>query len=90
MASELDTRRRRATWRAGHRGTKEMDILLGRFADARLATLAGEELARFERFLELPDPELQTSILTGARHPDPEAAALIDEIRIFHNLAPAT
>ena len=34
MASELDTRRRRAYWRACHRGTKEIDLLFGRYAEA--------------------------------------------------------
>jgi antitoxin CptB len=90
MVSDLDTRRRRAHWRAGHRGTKEMDLLLGRYADAHLPTLEGEALARFERFLDQPDPELQTAIMTGAPHPDPDTAVLIRDIRIFHKLEPAS
>lgn len=90
MASELDTRRRRAYWRACHRGTKEMDILLGRYAEARLPTLGGEELARFERLLEQPDPELQHAIMTGTPHPDADTNRLVTDIRAFHQLAPAT
>ena len=31
--SDLGMRRRRALWRATHRGSKEMDFLLGRFAE---------------------------------------------------------
>lgn len=87
MPSDLDTRRRRAHWRAGHRGTKEMDLLLGRYAEAHLPSLAGDDLARFEHLLELPDPELQHAILTGAPHPDPQAQPLIAAIRIYHQLA---
>jgi antitoxin CptB len=90
MASELETRRRRASWRAGHRGSKEMDLLLGRYSDALLPTFVGEDLARFERLLELPDPDLQNAILTGAPHEDPEIAEQIAAIRAFHGLAPST
>lgn len=89
MTSELDTRRRRAAWRAGHRGTKEMDILLGRWADANLGALADPELDRFERFLELPDPELQRAILSGDRLDDPEMMEFVGIVRAFHQLAPA-
>lgn len=90
MVSDLDTRRRRAHWRAGHRGTKEMDLLLGRYAEAHLPALAGEALARFERLLDEPDPELQTAIMTGSRYPDAEIAALVRDIRVFHKLEPAS
>ena len=35
--TDLEIRRRRAAYRAHHRGTKEMDWLVGRYADAHLA-----------------------------------------------------
>ena len=44
MDDDLDIRRRRAAYRAAHRGTKEMDIMLGRYADATLPTLADPDL----------------------------------------------
>lgn len=56
--SPHDERRRRARYRAWHRGTREMDLLLGRFADAELETFGADELAAFEVLLEAPDPEL--------------------------------
>ena len=34
MPDDLEMRRRRAAYRASHRGTKEMDIILGRYAEA--------------------------------------------------------
>ena len=36
MTDDIEIRRRRAAYRACHRGTKEMDLILGRFAVARL------------------------------------------------------
>ncbi len=84
---DLEIRRRRAAYRANHRGTKEMDWLVGRFADAYITALDGEALDRFERFLELPDPDLQRWIM------EPHTAAggafddLIGQIRVFHGLS---
>ena len=85
--ADIDTRRRRASYRAHHRGTKEMDWLVGRFADAHLDAIEGERLATFERFLALPDPELQKWILDANAPQTPEFTELIRQIRVFHGLA---
>ena len=60
----LDPRRRRILFRAKRRGVREMDIALGRFADAYLAELGEADLREFERWLDLPDPEI-LAWLTG-------------------------
>ncbi len=62
----LDVRRRRALYHAWHRGTREMDLLLGRFADGHIADLSDSELAEFEALMEVPDPDL-FAWLTNAR-----------------------
>jgi antitoxin CptB len=54
----LDARRRRALFRAWRRGMREMDLVLGRFADANLPTMSEAELDQFERLLDLPDAEV--------------------------------
>lgn len=54
----LDARRRRLLFRAWRRGTREMDLVLGRFAEARLATLAERDLADFEGLMNVPDQDL--------------------------------
>jgi antitoxin CptB len=87
MAADLDTRRKRAAYRAAHRGTKEMDWLLGRFATDRLDTMDEAALGQFEALLEEPDPVLQQWIMDGRTIPDDRHAALIRELRIFHELA---
>jgi antitoxin CptB len=86
MSEQLDVRRRRAAWRAAHRGTKEMDVLLGRFADQSLPTMSETALTHFETFMALPDPELQKWLLEAADPPATEFAGLIREIRAFHGL----
>jgi antitoxin CptB len=84
MNSGLDARRRRARFRAWRRGTREMDLLLGRFADAYIATFTDSDLAVFEALLERPDPDLFDWI-TG---PEPDipgsAPPILYAIRDFH------
>jgi antitoxin CptB len=58
-----------------------MDLILGRFADAEIATLAEGELAELERLIEVPDPDLYAA-LTGDGPPR-EAGALFDRIKAF-------
>lgn len=83
---DLDTRRRRAAYRATHRGTKEMDWLLGRYATSVLPDLEGEALDRFERLLSLPDPELQTWLLSPNLAVNSGFEDLITDLRRFHRL----
>ena len=54
----LDPRRKRALFRAWHRGTREMDLLLGRFADAYMDELSEPDLTDFEALMEVPDRDL--------------------------------
>lgn len=82
---DLEMRRRRAAWRASHRGTKEMDVLLGRFAAAALPGMRDPALAQFEQFLALPDPELQKWLLNGAPASE-DFADLVRNVQTFHGL----
>ncbi len=88
MTADLDTRRRRAAYRAAHRGTKEMDLLLGRFAEAELAAMDEAAITEFEDLLTAPDPELQRWIMDVRTVPDDRFAGLIARLRTFHDLAP--
>ena len=79
----LDNRRKRLLFRCWHRGTREMDLILGRFADAEIAGLADAELAALERLIELPDPDLYAA-LTGDGSLAPEYHdGLFDRIKSF-------
>jgi antitoxin CptB len=87
MSTPLDERRRRALYRATHRGTKEMDWLLGKYADARLAAMSERDLGEFEQLMVLPEPDLQHWLMTGTGYDSRNAfAALIGRIRAFHGL----
>lgn len=69
--AELCQRRRKAVFRAGHRGLKEIDLVLATFAAAEAMTLPLPELAQFEALLDAPDQDIY-AWLTGAA-PLPEA-----------------
>ena len=85
-ASDLDMRRRRAVWRATHRGTKELDILVGRYATAQLPHMAGVELDLFEDFLAVTEADLQRWLLTRGANADEKFANLVSAMRRFHGL----
>jgi antitoxin CptB len=54
----LDQRRRRLRYRAWHRGTKEMDLVLGPYCDAHGPSLDHAELARLETLMDEADTDL--------------------------------
>lgn len=70
-ADDLETRRRAIRVRAWRRGMREMDILLGNFVDARLAELDAQDVADFERLLDVED-QRAFSWLCGTEPPPVE------------------
>lgn len=79
MSEDRETRLKRIRMRAWHRGTKEMDLILGRFADARLDAMDDAALDALEALMGENDQDLYQWV-TG-QVPAPEAhAALVAEI----------
>jgi len=75
----MSNRIARLRWRC-RRGTKELDILLGRFLDRGYQDLDDAEQATFERLLDEQDDRLQSWFLGVERPADKEVAALVDRI----------
>jgi antitoxin CptB len=65
---ELEVHRRKLKFRAWHRGTREMDLLMGSFADRHIFGFDKEELDEFERLLSCNDPDLYNWV-TGVEVP---------------------
>jgi antitoxin CptB len=80
----MDSRIKRALYRANHRGTKEMDLILGRFAEAEHGGWDGQTLDAFEELLALPDPQIDRWVKGEA--PPPGVAPMIARIRRYHRL----
>ena len=85
--TDLELRRRRALYRAQHRGAKEMDIVIGRYAEATLGAMDAAGLDLFEEFLALPDPMLQGWLLNGDGTAPPAFQDLVAGVRAHHGLA---
>lgn len=80
-SADLDPRRRRSLIRAWRRGMREMDLVLGAFADAHIGSLSAEELAQFEALLEVPDTDLLMWVTGQAKVPEPFDTQLFRRIR---------
>ncbi len=83
----LDVRRRRVLFRAWHRGIREMDLLMGRFADAEIGTMPDADLDEFERLIEVPDRDLFRWITGEDETPSNYDTAVFRRLRGFHSHA---
>lgn len=70
-SSDLDTRRRKALYRSWHRGMREVDLILGSFADGEIARLDTGELDILEALMNEADGDILKWV-TGEK-PVPEA-----------------
>jgi antitoxin CptB len=82
MSETEEARLKRMAMRSWRRGMKEMDLILGPFADARLAGLRPEALALYDALLLENDQEIYPWI-TGAAEAPARFQALISEISSF-------
>lgn len=57
-SADLDPRRRKALFRSWHRGMREVDLILGSFADGEIALLSEAELAVYEALMAEPDADI--------------------------------
>jgi antitoxin CptB len=81
----LDARRRRLLFRSWHRGIREMDLVLGRFADANIAVLSDAELDEYEHWLEVPDQQIFAWVNGSQAAPGEIDTALFRRLRDFHH-----
>jgi antitoxin CptB len=79
----LDIRRRKLLFRAWHRGMREMDLVMGRFADAVLERLTQDELDVFEQLMEVPDRELLAWVTDEVHAPATYDTPLFRRLREF-------
>lgn len=79
----LDARRRKLLFRSWHRGLREIDLILGSFADAEIHSLTEAELDQYERLLDVPDPEMLLWV-TGTRSvPETAYTEILEKVLAF-------
>jgi len=81
---ELAVRRRKLKFRSWHRGMREMDLIMGRFADACVDAMGPAELDEYERLMETPDPELFGWVLADELPPADVDSPMLRRLRAFH------
>ncbi|MBL3569607.1 succinate dehydrogenase assembly factor 2 [Rhodovulum sulfidophilum] len=79
MTESTESRRKRMHIRAWRRGTKEMDLILGRYADAHLAAMDSAALEAFDALLAQDDHDLYQWVTGQVAAPD-EFAPLIERL----------
>ena len=84
----IGIRRKKLQFRSWHRGTRELDLIFGTFADAAIETLDEGELDDYERLLNLPDTDLMDWMLIGKPVPADIDSALVQRILAFRQNMP--
>ena len=80
----LDERRKRLLYHAWHRGMREMDYVLGVFANEAIEGMSDSELDAFEDIMRVPDPDMYKWLSGTAETPPNWDIALVRRIRAFH------
>ena len=83
-SADLDVRRKQILFRAWHRGMREMDLIMGRFADAEIGAMTEADLADFERLIDAVDRDLFAWITGEADTPEEYDTALFRRMKAFH------
>jgi len=83
-SADLDPRRKRLLFQTWHRGTREMDLLLGQFADATIGDWSEADLHEMEALLTVPDPELYRWITEQVAVPENHQSGILDRVIAFH------
>lgn len=82
-----ETRRKKLQFRAWRRGFREMDLLMGSFADAHLAEYDSEGLDEFERLLGVPDWEVYAWLIGQQEVPEIHKGPVLDQLIAFRYAA---
>ena len=83
MTEARETRLKRLKMRAAHRGIKEMDLILGRWAAAHLDGADDATLDAFEAVLAEADQDLYAWV-SGQAEPPRALAPMLERIRAEH------
>ncbi len=84
-SAEFDERRRRILFRAWHRGMREMDLIMGRFAEEQLNNMSESDLDTFELLIEAQDRDVLAWITNEKETPDNYNTAVFQRLKAFHN-----
>lgn len=76
----MENTRKKLIYRSWHRGTKEMDLIMGHFADQFVPTCSSDELKAYEELLVENDPDLYNWISGREDVPDDLQNPVLDKL----------
>ncbi len=82
----IENWRKRLTFRAWHRGTREMDLLIGSFAEKYINSFDADDLAIFEEVLINNDPDVYDWIIGRQKAPEELKSKVLD-LLLVHQFA---
>lgn len=82
---EKENRLKRLKYRANHRGIKEMDIVIGRFANEKLDSLSDENIDLFEQLMAEHDRDLIIWFTGEQEFPDEATKSMFEMVRDHMN-----
>jgi antitoxin CptB len=80
----LDPRQRRLLFRSWHRGTREADLIMGRFADVHIESFSDAELDQYEHLLDAVEPDLLSWVTGVTAVPAEHDTAMFRRVCDFH------
>lgn len=86
MSEDIAVKRKRLQFRSWHRGTRELDLILGTFADRHIADLSETELDIYDHMLTLPDPDLYNWITGMEEVPANSMNSVMERLKL-HRVA---
>ena len=85
MSHPLNIDRKRLKFRSWHRGTREVDLLLGRFADQQIDAFDAEAVRVYAALLEESDPDIYNWVTGREECPSGVLRPLIADLAEFHS-----
>jgi antitoxin CptB len=82
-SADLDPRRRRILYRCWHRGIREMDLVLGQFAEDHIATLSEDQLDELENIMAEEDQDLVQMVTGSLAVPEKFQTPLFEKITSY-------
>ena len=82
---EKENRLKRLKYRANHRGIKEMDIVIGRFANEKLDGLSDKNIDLFEKLMAEHDRDLIIWFTGEQAFPDEDTKPMFEMVRDHMN-----
>ena len=78
-----EQRQRKLRFRSWHRGMREVDLMLGGFADSQLASLTDTEIDQYEQLLETSDTDLLPWLTGETPVPPDTRSVILDKVMAY-------